>query len=52
MLLHDGEQVADLVPVLNWLILDNWIGVTATTGRVYLYLDARRALGETVGRAF
>lgn len=43
-----GEQLADLLPMLNWLALQGWIGVGDKVPRVYLYSEARAVLGRAV----
>lgn len=41
-----GEQLTDVLPVLNWLVFQGWIGVGDKVPRVYLYTEARAALGR------
>lgn len=43
-LLRPGERMPELVPVLQWLAANAFIGVTETGSTVYLFTEARRQL--------
>jgi hypothetical protein len=45
-----GEQLSDLLPVLDWLAFHGWIGVGDKVPRVYLYSEARAALARPAAR--